>query len=445
VLARHSFASLRTGSLPQGGEGIIVAMLAAILVWPACSTKPAAETAPAVTVQVATAEQTSIQRKVTADAVLYPLRQAVIVPKISAPVSKFYVNRGTRVHSGELLAELENRDLQAAVTDNQGSYNQAQAQYETATKAAVPEEVHKAELDLKAAQEAFDAQQKMYTSRQMLFKQGAIARKDLDDTYVTYTQAQNQLTLAKQHLEGLQSYAKADSLKAAEGQLASAKGKYLGAQAQLGYSEIRSPIDGVVTDRPLNPGEMASNSSPLVTVMSLSQVVARAHISQAEASALRVGNAATIAAPGTDDVPGKVTIVSPALDPASTTVEVWVQVANPKDQLKPGSSVRITIVAETVKDAIVIPAAALLTAPDGGTTVMVAGADNKPEQRPVKTGIRDGNNLQITDGLKAGERVVTVGAFELASEDPDLLAKTKLEIQAPAKSEEGSDKGSDKD
>ncbi|HEV2492939.1 MAG TPA: efflux RND transporter periplasmic adaptor subunit [Terriglobia bacterium] len=398
-----------------------------------------------MTVQVAAAERTSIQRRVTADAVLYPLRQAVIVPKISAPVSKFYVNRGSHVHAGELLAQLENRDLAASVTENKGAYDQAQAQYDTATKAAVPEEVHKAELDLKAAQEVFDAQQKIYNNRQTLYKQGAIARKDLDDSYVTYTQAQNQLALARQHLEGLQSFAKADSLKVAEGQLAAAKGKYLGAQAQLGYSEIRSPIDGAVTDRPLNPGEMASSSSPLITVINLSEVVARAHISQAEAAALRVGNQAVISAPGLSDVPGKVTVVSPALDPTSTTVEVWVQATNPGERLKPGTSVRVSIVAETVSDAVVIPAAALLTAPDGGTSVIVAGADNKPEQKSVKTGIREGDDVQITDGLKAGERVVTVGAFELASEDPDVLARTKLEIQAPAKSEEGSGKESGKD
>ena len=81
----------------------------------------------------------------------------------------------------------------------------------------------------------------------------------------------------------------------------------------------------------------------------------------------------------------------------------------------------------------------------GVATVIVAGAGNKPEQKSVKTGIREGDDVQITDGLKAGERVVTVGAFELASEDPDVLARTKLEIQAPAKSEEGSGKESGKD
>ena len=109
---------------------------------------------------------------------------------------------------------------------------------------------------------------------------------------------------------------KQQQLKSAAGQLESAKGKYLGAAAQLSYSEIRSPIDGVVTDRPLYPGEMAAAGTPLLTVMDISQVIARAHIPQPEAALLKVGDKATITVPGEDNpVEGKITVVSPALDP----------------------------------------------------------------------------------------------------------------------------------
>src|ERR1700750_514954 len=73
-----------------------------------------AESTPATPVQVETAKNDTIQRVITAEAVLYPLKQATIVPKISAPVQKFLVNRGDRVSEGQLLAVLENRDLVAA-------------------------------------------------------------------------------------------------------------------------------------------------------------------------------------------------------------------------------------------------------------------------------------------------------------------------------------------
>ena len=432
------------GAWRHGASSVIPGLLLlALALWPGCSNHESGEVAPTVTVQVATAETEKIERKITTDAVIYPLSQAALTPKISAPVRKFMVERGSHVRTGELLAQLEDQDLIAAVTDNKGAYEQAQAAYENATKGSLPEEMKKAELDAKAAQETLQVAQKLYESQQNLFKQGATPRKNVEDANLTYIQARNQYDLARKHLESLQKFGNEQELKAAEGQLTSARGKYEGAQAQLSFAEIRSPIDGVVTDRPLYSGEMAAAGSPLITVMDLSRVVARAHVDQQQAALLKVGNTASISAPGVaDDIPGKVTQVSPALDPGSTTVEVWVQAANPHERIRPGASVRATIVAETVPKAVVVPAVAVLTAPDGGTSVMVVDAQNKPQQKSVKVGIREGDDAQVTEGLQAGERVVTVGAYDLSKEDPDVLEKTKVQIEASAapKGEKGGDK-----
>jgi len=414
-----------------------VFLAACCLLASSCSNKEEAEKGPTVTVQVATAEKATIERKVNADAVLFPIRQASIVPKISAPLEKYYVDRGNHVRAGQVIAQLENRDLLASAYENQGAYEQAQAAYETAVKATLPDEIKKAEGDFDSAKQALEAQQKLFESRQALYKQGAIARKEVDDAAVTYAQARAAYDQAKQHLESVQNVSRRQDMKSAAGQLESAKGKYEGAQAQLSYAEIRSPIDGVVADRSLWPGEMASPGSPVITVMDITQVTARAHISHAEAALLRVGDKATISVPGVrDGVPARVTVVSPALDPNSTTVEIWVQAANRGEQLKPGASARVTIVAETVDNAVVIPASALVTDPDGGTSVILVGNNNKPESREVKVGIRDGDKLQITGGLSGGERVVTVGAFAISREDPDVLKKTTLEIQTPKSPEE---------
>ena len=365
-------------------------------------------------VEVVSVKKTSIQRLISAEAVLYPLQQAALTPKVSAPVKKFYVKRGSRVHRGELLAVLENRDLAAAKEDSKGSYDQAQAVYETTTTTGLPEEIQKATLDAQAAQQLFEAQQKIYNSRQELYQQGAMPRKDLDQAGVDLTNARNQYEIAQKHLDALLARGKQQELRAASGQLESAKGKYLGAAAQLEYSEIRSPMDGVVTDRPLYPGEMAAAGTALVTVMDISRVVARAHIPQPDAALLRIGDGASLTVPGDDQpIQGQVTMVSPALDPNSTTVEVWVELKNPDGQLKPGTSGQLSMIAQTVPDALVIPAASLLTAQDGSTTVMVAGTDGRAHQGTVRVGIRQGERVQIVEGLKVGDRVVGTGAYGL--------------------------------
>jgi len=379
---------------------------------------------PVVSVQVAPVEKTTIQHMITAQAVLFPVSQSAIVPKITAPVQKFLVKRGSAVKEGQLLAVLENRDLSAAAQDTKGALDQAQAAYETTTAASLPEEIQKAEADTQQGQQALDAQEKIFESRQQLFEQGALPRKELDQSRVDLTQARNQFAIAKKHLDALLAIGKQQELKAAAGQLESAKGKYLGAEAQLSYSEIRSPISGVITDRPLYPGEMAAAGTPLLTVMDISSVIAKAHIPQGDAAALKVGDPGSMQVPGIEKpIEGKVTVVSPALDPNSTTVEIWLEAKNPKHELKPGTSVQISLTARTVNNALVVPTSSVLTAADGSTTVMIAGTDGLAHQQAVKLGIRNGDGVQVLEGVKPGDKVVSNGAYGL----PD---KTKIKIEA---------------
>jgi HlyD family secretion protein len=369
-----------------------------------------------VTVQVDAAEKGPIQRKVVTDAVLYPRDQAAIVPKVVSSIKKWYVDKGSYVKAGQLLGELENQDLTGAAMKSQGGYAQAEVTYQM--------QIQKSAQDLKFAKQSLDSAQKLYDGRAALYKEGAVSAKDLDDASVALSSAKNTYDLSQKQYD----------LKVAEGAMNAAKGDTESANAQLGYTKITSPIDGIVTDRPYYPGETPATGTPVITVMDLSQIVARAHIAQTEAASLKVGNPATITIPGQlTVVKGKIALVSPAVDQNSTTVEVWVQAPNPKGSLRPGSSVRVAMVAQTVPDAVVIPQAALLTTPDGLSTVIVLDSDNAPSKKKVKVGIKDSEakTVQVTDGLQGGERVVTVGAFELANEDDPVLAKTKIQVQAP--------------
>lgn len=388
------------------------ALIGGILACTGCSSKETTPPEPVASVKVATVERKTIQRVVTADAVLYPIDQATIVPKISAPIRKFYVVRGSHVRAGELLAVLDNKELSAAVVESQGAYDQAQATYATSTQVTLPAQIQTAQLNVQATRQAMHATELVYQSRLKLYKAGAIARNLMDQSRVTYIQARNQYKIASANLKAVEAVGKKQQLKAAEGQLTSARGKYLAAQAQYSYSEIRSPIDGVVTERPLYAGEMASAGSPLVVVMNISTVVARAHIAPQQAAEVQAGDPASIAV-GQATIQGKISMVSPALDPGSQTVEVWVQAPNPGGRLKPGAAARVRMVTETFPNALVIPASAVLTAPEGSTSVMVVGPDRRARETNVKTGIREGDEVQILSGLEASQRVVTEGAYGL--------------------------------
>ncbi len=386
---------------------------------------------PVVAVETVRAKVQPITNVISAEGVLFPEQQASISPKVTAPVRKFYAQRGDQVRKGELLAVLENHDLSAAVVSAEGGYDQAKANYASTTSSTLPEEIQTANLNLKNTKTNFDAEQKLYNSEQNLFQQGAIARKQLDATKVALTAARSAYQTAERHLQNLQASGASQQRQAAKGQLEIAHGQYQGATAQLAYTQIRSPIDGVLADRAVFPGDVAPAGTPLLIVMDTSKVVVRLHAPQTQAAQLKLGDPATLQVPGfTQTFPAKITVLSPALDPNSTTVEVWVEADNRTGELKPGASVTVSITAQTVPDALVIPDQAILTAANGDTTVMVVHSDSRAYSQKVKTGILQGTLIQIVSGLQAGEEVIASGAYGL----PD---KTKVKA-TPASSDASS-------
>jgi HlyD family secretion protein len=376
-----------------------------------------AEVSPAPEVSVAAVHPQigSISEEIDADATLAPLAQAAISPKVTAPVQKFYVQRGSKVKAGQLLATLENKDLEAAALDNQGTYTAAQATYETATRATAPEDYTKAQLDLTQAKATLDLNQSIVNARSQLFSQGAIPGRDLDTAKAALVQAQATYDIAKQHFEAVQQVSRKAALENAKGQLNSAKGKYLGAQAQLSYTEIRSPINGVVTDRPLFAGETAAAGTPVITVMDTSALLAKLHIAQIQAQQLSPGAVATISIPGVaDPVAAKVSLISPALDPGSTTVEIWLRVENPKSLFKAGTAVHAIITGRTAPAVLSIPIEAVQAANDGTTkSVMVIAADGTAHKRAITVGIQTRESVQVLSGLVTTDTVITTGAYGL--------------------------------
>jgi multidrug efflux pump subunit AcrA (membrane-fusion protein) len=398
--------------------------------------KTVTEKEPVVSVQTAPAERAPISQLISAEAVVFPVQQAVIAPKITSTIKRFHVQRGSRVKKGQLLVELENADLSAVALASKGDFKQADATYVTTVNSGLPQQIQKAQLDAVSAKAAFDAQQKVYDSRKELFQQGALPRRELDSAEVALLQARSQNEQAQKQLADLHRVGQEQGLKAAQGTRESAQGHMLSAEAQLSYSRILSPLDGVVTDRPLFEGDLANANQPILTVMDISKLIAKAHIAQSEAASLKVGNPAELRVPGLNDpVKGRVTLVSPALDPGSTTIEVWVEASKPDPALRPGITVTLSITAKTVKDAIVVPTSAVFKSPEGADIVLLAGSDGHAHVKSVQTGVRAADRTQIVSGIKAGDVVISSGGYAL----PD---NTAIKIEAPAPAEkDATDKG----
>ena len=294
-----------------------------------------------------------ISDEIAADAILAPLAQAALSPRISSPIRAEYVQRGAHVRRGQLLMTLENRDLEGSALDSRGSLTSAEAAYATTTGATIPEAVQKAELDVVQTKANLDVAARTSAERKRLFEQGALPGRDADIASAAEVQAQAAYDTAIKHLASVVKTTRASDQRAAEGQLASAKGRLISAEAQVSYASLHSPINGVVTDRPFFPGETAVAGTSVLTVMDTSSLLAKLHIAQASAQVLKVGGTAAITIPGVaDPVDATVSFISPALDPGSTTVEVWLKLPNADGHLKVGTSVHAVIRGTTVANAL---------------------------------------------------------------------------------------------
>ena len=315
------------------------------------------EKEPVVAVETAPAARGPISQLISAEAVLFAVKQATVSPKITSTILDFKVQRGSRVKQGQLLAILEDKDLAAQAEASRGDFEQADANYAITVNSGLPQQIQKAELDAASAKSAFGAAQRVLDSRKDLYQQGAIPRRDLDSGEVALAQARSQNEQAQKQLADLQRIGKEQMLKVAKGTKESAEGHYRVASAQLSYSEIRSPIDGVVTDRPLYVGDLATANQPILTVMDISSLVAKAHIPQTDAAQLKVGDAAKIKPVGGEEaLEGRVSLISPALDPGSTTIEVWVETRKPASELKPGMTAMAHIEVARRNGVVKVPA-----------------------------------------------------------------------------------------
>jgi HlyD family secretion protein len=400
----------------------------------------------AVAVQAVQVQQQPITQYVHGGGTIFPLHQASLSPKISSPVRAFYAARGQYVHRGQLLAVLENRDLAGATVSASGSLDQAKANYTKVVASSLPEQIQAAELGVKDAGSSLEAQQKLYDSYLWLYQQHAGARKQVDQAAVALTVAKSQDAAARKKLADLQASGTSEQTNAAQGQVESARGQYLSAKAQFEYTHLRSPIAGVVADRSVYPGDVAQAGTPLITVMDVSRVFVRLHLPHSQSVLLKVGDLGEIHLPGIKHgVAGKVAVISPALDPNSTTVEVWFEAANPDNNLQPGTSVTVDVVAKVVPNALVIPLTAVLTDSNGAHSVMAIAPGDMARRQPITTGIETNGVAQVVAGLNPGETIIATGAYGLPDNTkvkPTALSSSNSSQTPAGASSSGSSSGS---
>jgi len=339
---------------------------------------------PTMTVEVTTSKRLAVAERVMVVGNLIGAVTVDIVPKVSGRLESVGVRLGDPVRRGQVLATLEDRELREQVRQTEASLEVSKAT------------VRQREADLK------NAQSNLERSRN-LFARNLIARQALDDAEARNDAAQAQVDLAG--AQAAQAAARLEELR-----------------INLSNTRILSPVDGYVGSRKLDPGAFVGTNSSFVSVVDIHYVRLVANLVEKDLRRIVIDMPAQVevdAYPG-EIFTGRVARLAPVLDPATRTAEMEVEVPNPTARLKPGMYARVQFVVAEHAAALTVPRNALVDL-EGTRGVFVA--DGKIARfKPVKTGIVDGEAVEITEGLADDTTVITLGAASLRDGDPIVVA-----------------------
>lgn len=381
-----------------------------------CSTPEEAYLQPIVDVQVAKPEIADVKIIVQAPANVFAREQANISSRVTAPIRKLLVRKGDNVAAGQVLAQLEDRDMIAQQTEAMAAVRDAEANFDRVTSGTLPTDIEQARGQLVSAEAALNQAQQILDRRRELFEQGAIPQRDLLQSQTDLAKANTAYDVAKKSLELLQNQSRDKDILMAKSKVEQAQAHLAYVNEQLEFTKIRSAYAGTITEQFMFPGDMAKPDSPIFTVMDLSTAVARAQVAEADAFGVRKGQACTFISSngGGISYEGRVSMVNQAVDPARRTVEAWCEIPNAKRALRGGDYGQVTIVTGIEPGSIVVPEAAVqLVEGTREGSVMVAGENNVAVKKDVQTGEVFEGKVQIKSGLSITDSIIVQGAYEL--------------------------------
>lgn len=355
--------------------------------------------------------------KVTASGSVVPVQEVNLSPKMSGRLVKLFVDQGDRVEAGQIVAQMDDRDIQAQVRQQKASVELARAKLAEARAGSRSEEVAQAQAQVTAAQSQVNLTQERTVRYQNLFRQGAIAKDQLDETLANAQSAQANLQQTQKRVEELKNGTRIEQVDQAEAQLAQAEAALQSVQVQAEDMSIRSPLSGIVSQKYANVGAFvtpttsasatsSATSTSIVAVASNLEVLAK--IAETDISQIKTGQAVEIQAdafPG-QTFKGRVRLVAPSavVEQNVTSYQVRVTLGTGQQTLKAGMNVDLSFVGDQLNDALVIPTVAIVTQ-QGKTGVMVADDKQQPQFRPVTIGVSQDEDTQVLQGLKLGEQV----------------------------------------
>jgi RND family efflux transporter MFP subunit len=331
-------------------------------------------------VEVAAPERTTIRERLSLIGSLRAKQSVEVTPKVSGRLLEVRVDRGDHVRAGQVIARLEDDELRQQVRRAEASQRVARASL--------------------AQREAELANREMELERyRNLSSDGVVSAQQLEtaSTNVQVTRAQMSL---------------------AEAQVAQAEAELEELRIRLGQTEIAAPLNGVVATRYVDPGALLSATTPLFLILDLSTMFTVVNVPERDVTKIAVGSAATVTVDALSAQPlaGRVARISPILDPQTRTAPVEIELENAGEHLKAEMFARVDLNLDTEREALLVPRDSLVYRNDRQGVFLIEAEIARFQ--PVKTGLAEGDRVEIVDGVSESDTVVSRGANLLQNGDP---------------------------
>jgi len=370
-----------------------------------------------------------------------PVEEIQISSTVEGPIGFCPWREGDRVEIGAKLVEIDRELYRTEVKAAEAALEVTKAKLADMKAGTRPEEISKAEQNVRELDESAQFAQSDMDRIAKLVESGSLPGEELEKAKVNHIGAQSKLAAAKRQLEMLEAGFTKTAIAVQEASVKESAARLELAKARLAECVINAPFAGTITRVYIRKGDMAAMKMPLMEMADFSSLVIRCAIPETHASQVRVGMAAQAqldAMPGKPK-PAEISLVYPSLDPQTRTRTIELTIREKVD-LAPGMFGRISVILESVPDAITVPVQAVIVTPAGGKVAFVA-AEGKAVQRKIQTGIEEGDRVQILSGLKPGEEVIISGQENLKDGVEIRLLAPPAEGQSKSKPDEKSPEG----
>ncbi len=369
--------------------------------------------------QTVTVERVDLPVIVTANGTVQPERSVNVSPKNSGILKKLLVKEGESVREGQILAYMDDSDLQGQITQAQGQVASAQAAVEKLLAGNRFQDIAQARAKVSEMEAALRQSEQIFQQNQQLMNQGAISRRDFNNSVGDRDRVSAQVTQARQLLSLQNAGARPEDIAQARAEVIKAQGQLQSVLAQVDNTVLRAPFSGTITKKYADPGSFvtpttsgssvsSATSSSILAMASRNQIVAK--VAEINISRLQVGQPVKVQA---DAYPGQTfagTVIQIAtqstVDQNVTNFEVKVALDNPQNPLRAGMNVNVEFNVGTLNDALVVPTVAIVRQDKGTGVYVLSEGNRRPQFQPIVTGAIVNDKTVVTSGLEEGDRIL---------------------------------------